>query len=125
MANPNFNRDRAAKILLDAAMVGDRAAAEKWKIAVETICRYRKRLETDAELSKALKLKKAEQDKAWADEIPAAIASCIEFIKNAAYACNPAEPEAVHAIAGALKILSEVSLTREVIEARLSAQEMN
>ncbi|MBD1911276.1 hypothetical protein [Leptolyngbya sp. FACHB-8] len=123
MASPNFDPSRAAIILLDAATMGDRATVEKYDISSRTLQRYRSRFASDQELSALVALKKAEQDRAWANEIPGAIAACIKFIGNAAQNLKPDDPEAVHAIAGAMKILSEIVMTREVIEARLSTKE--
>lgn len=123
MASPNFDPNRAAMILLDAATMGDRATVEKYDISSRTLQRYRSRLANDQELTALVAHKKAEQDKQWASEIPGAIAACIKFIANASQNLKPDDPEAVHAIAGAMKILSEIAMTREVIEARLSAME--
>lgn len=118
-----FNRDKAARILLDAATIGDRAACDKHEISLRTLQRYRSRLADDQELSRAVASKKAIQDKQWAQEIPAAIAAGIDFLKRAAQDCDSSHPDAVHAIAGAVKILSEVSLTRDVIDARLASED--
>lgn len=119
----SFNYERAAAALIDATLMGDRAAAEKYEISVKSIEGWRSRLETDEVLREFFYKKKALQDKAWANEIPAAIASCINFLKQASQECDSRDPDAVHAITGALKIMSEVSMTREVIDARLSGED--
>lgn len=123
MANPKFDRDKAAKIVLDASLMGDRAAADKWGVSERTVRHYRQKLDSDPEFAEVCQEKKAVQDAAWADEIPSAIASCIDFLKRASQSCNVNDPDAVHAIAGALKILGETSMTREVISARLAQQD--
>jgi hypothetical protein len=123
MAAPRFDRDKAAKILVDASTMGDAAAALKWGIAAETISRYRRKLESDPELSKEIKAKKRLQDQAWADDIPAALTAAIDYLKRASQDADTRDPDAIHAVAGAAKILSEIAITREVIDARLAEQD--
>lgn len=123
MANPNFDSDKAARILLDAISMGDRAACDKWQISTRTLVRYRERMNGDNSLAQAVREKKALQDRAWASEIPSAISSCVEFLRAASQEVSKTDPEAIHAVAGSLKILSEVLITREVIDARLAGQD--
>lgn len=103
--------------------MGDRAACDKHDISLRSLQRYRLRLDGDPVLAQAVAEKKALQDKAWANEIPAAIASCVDFLRRASQSCKEDDPDAVHAIAGALKIMSEVTMAREVIDARLSTED--
>lgn len=123
MAHGNFDIERAAKILIDATLMGDHAACDKWGITVRSLQRYRSRIDNDKEFRISVAQKKAEQDKAWANEIPTAISSCVEFLRAASQEVDKRDPEAIHAVAGSLKILSEVYITREVIDARLSGQD--
>lgn len=105
---------------MDAVTMGDRAACDKHDISLRTLQRYRSRLDDDPRLAQVVAEKKRLQDEAWADEIPSAIASCVQFLREASQQCDRKDPDAVHAISGAMKLLSEVSLTRKVIDARLS-----
>lgn len=118
-----FNYERAASALVDATLMGDRGAAEKYGVSVKSIEGWRSRLNSDELLREFFLKKKDEQDKAWANDIPAAIAACVSYLKSAAQQVSPTDPDAIHSIAGALKIMSEVSMTREVIDARLSGQD--
>lgn len=43
-----------------------------------------------------------------------------DFIMRAAQESDPTNPDAIHAIAGALKILAEIGLTKEIVDARLN-----
>jgi len=43
--------ERAARILVDAAEMGDRKAAEKWKVSQRTVENHRARLRTNPELA--------------------------------------------------------------------------
>lgn len=122
MPTPKFDRDRAAKILIDAATLGDAKACEKWNVTVRTLQNYRQRLAGDPELSQVFAEKKALQDKTWADEIPEMLKAGIDFLKRAAQEAEARDPDAVHAIAGAVKIVSEVQAMRKVIDARISGQ---
>jgi hypothetical protein len=111
--------DRVASILVEAAYYGEQSAAARWGISDRTILNYRNRLNEDEELSDIFALKKAAFENEWANEVPAAIRSALRFIVRAGEEANPKDPEAIHAVAGALKIVSEVELTREIINARL------
>ncbi len=123
MANPNFDRDKASKIVLDASLMGDRAAADKWGVSERTVRHYRHKLDSDPEFAEVCQEKKRIQDEAWADEIPSMLAAGITFLKEAAQQGDREDPDFVHAIAGAIKIVSEVHQVRRVIDARLSGED--
>ena len=116
---PRLDYEKAAVILVEAAYYGDAKTAERWGITDRTIQNYRGRLDSDPELSSYFALKKAAFENEWANEIPAAIRSALRFIVRAGELADPKNPEAIHAVAGALKIVTEVELTREIINARL------
>jgi hypothetical protein len=111
--------DRVALILVEALFFGDRPTAEKWGIHRRTIENYRKRLDDDSELVQIFQFKKEEFEGNWAQEIPVAIRKAIAFIGRSATEADPKDPQAIHAMAGAVKILAEVGLTKEIIDARL------
>lgn len=110
--------DRVALILVEAAFFGEKQTAQRWSISTKTIERYRARLDEDSELSGFVALKKQAFESSWADEIPASIRAGIRFLGEAAKRADYT-PESIHAIAGAVKILAEVGLTKEIIDARL------
>lgn len=114
--------DRAASILVEAAYYGEQVTAARWGVTDRTILNYRNRLDEDKELSDIFALKKAAFENEWAKEIPAAIRSALRFIVRAGEEANPKDPTAIFAIAGALKIVAEIELTREIINARLDRQ---
>jgi transposase-like protein len=119
---PAFNYDLASVVLVEAAFLGDKATSKKFGISTRTLQRWRKRLNEDGRLSSFVAQRKKELDKAWAEEMPIAIKASIDFIRRAAQEAAPNDPDAIHSIAGALKILSEVAMTREVLDARLARQ---
>jgi hypothetical protein len=118
-----FNYDKASFALVDALFMGDKAAAEKWEVSTRTIEDWRSRLPEDDKLQSEFKKKKRSRENAWATEIPETIKSALQFIKSATNHCDPADPEAVKAISGSLKILLDVDLTKQVLDARLAAME--
>jgi transposase-like protein len=115
-----FNYDKAARILADSTMMRDSDAAKKHGVCEETIRRYRIRFEKDARLREMVAEKKQIQDVRWADRITNAIASAVDFLDRAAKAADPQDPEAIHAIAGALKMLGEVQMAREMLDERIA-----
>lgn len=115
-------RDKVAKILVEATVIGDKAAADKNGISLRTLWRYRSQLKagTDSELTASVSDKKAVIEKGWADEIPGALRSAVEFLRKAAEQADPKDPEAIHSVAGSMKLLSEVAATWKVLDARLA-----
>lgn len=117
-----LNLDRAAMILVEAAYYGDKKTAEKHGISERTISNYRSRLAEDGELSVFFHIKKQEFEDKWADELPAAIRAGIQYLAKAANEADPKDPKAIYSIAGALKILADVALTKKVLDARITGR---
>lgn len=122
MAAPNFNIERAAMLLVEAMYTSDKEVARKHKVSERTLRRYRERLDSDPELAALVRLKKEQADSDWSAGLFPAIRGALEFIARATKECDPSDPDAVHAISGALKITSEVAVTKQVIDARLADQ---
>jgi len=122
MAAPNFNAEKAAMALVDALLTTDIAAAEKWEVSRRTILNWRKRLDTDPEFARLFQEKRAAVEKEWADELPAAIRASVDFIKRSAQSTNVSDPDMLHSVAGALKILTETAAMRQLLDARLAPQ---
>lgn len=124
MAIKKLNYERAAKILCDAVLMGDRRAAEKWKTTIRTIIKYRKRLETDEELGSHVRRLQEKQDADWAGEIPGVLAEGMAYLR-AAFVENlnsdqgTANPEMIAALTGAIDTLADIDLTRQLIKERL------
>src|SRR5512133_899624 len=111
-------RDRAAMALASAAVVGDKAAAKAHKCSTRSLRHWRKLAETVPELAAACREKKATVEADWAEKLPGAIQSCIDFLKRAAETAM-VDPDMVHSVAGALKILNETAISRRVLDVRL------
>lgn len=119
---PTFNYELASTVLVEAAYQGDDVAAKKYGVSVRSVRRWRKRIDEDERLASFVRIKKDRMEQRWADELPSAIRASITYLQNAAQEVNKRDPDAIHAVAGALKILSDVALTKEVLDARLAKQ---
>ena len=115
-----FNRERAATILAEAALVGDTRAAKRHGVDPSTIWRWRKRMERDPDLHALANQKRAALERAWVGAATESLRKAAEFLGRAAEEMSPQNPEHVHAVAGAFKLLSEALIARDVIDARLA-----
>lgn len=117
-----FNYERAAVALVEAAYYGDGPAAKRYRLSERSIRNYRKRLENDIDLAALFLIKKQQFEDGWAEELPGAIRAAIRFLGKAANAADPCDHQAIHSVAGALKILADVTLTKKVLDARLTGR---
>lgn len=115
-----FKYEFASIVLVEAAFFGDKPTAAKYGVSLRSIHNYRKRLNEDTKLAELFRIKKDQMEQEWAEEMPAAIRASIEFLRKAATEAKTTDPDVIHAIAGALKILSDVAMTKKVIDARLA-----
>jgi hypothetical protein len=92
----------------------------------KSLHRYRARLSGDGELSKELSRvvceKKTISDLGWAAEIPSMLQAGIAFLRRAATEASVTDPDVIHSIAGAVKIVAEVQAMRDVLDARILEQ---
>lgn len=63
---------------MDAAYLGDEAAAKKWKITTRTIHNYRERLATDDKLSELFHQKNKRAEVGWASRLKATMGSILD-----------------------------------------------
>jgi len=101
---------------------GDREAALECGVSRRSIYRWRAVVakSPDGELAQSVRAKKERVEQAWADELNEAILAATRFLHRSAEEGNPKDPSMVHSIAGALKMLSEVSIGQKLLDARLS-----
>jgi len=116
----SFNMERAAEVLLEAAISGDAQAAKKYGVSPRSLDNWRKRLNTDPIFSEFFQGKKALRDQAWGDKLPAAYNAILQFLEESAKAASNTDPESIKAMTLALKTLSEIRLTERVLDARLN-----
>lgn len=118
-----YSDDMMARILVEAAYCGDDATCQKYGLSDRTLRRWRASLPDSPALSELVRIKKREYDKRWADEAPETIKAGMDFIKRAAQEGNSKNPDMVHAVAGGIKIVSEIMAVREYLDAKLNNTE--
>lgn len=123
MARKKFTDDQILQILVEAAYKGDDYVSKLYGITDRTVRNWKNRLNFDVGFSKLFYEKKRLFEREWATELPTAIKAAIEACKRAVQSLDPSDPDGAHAIAGILKILSEIATMREVLDARLSGQD--
>jgi hypothetical protein len=114
-----LNYERAARILTDAAYYGDEKSAEKWEITSKTIRNYRERLKTDPQLSALFQKFRQKFEAEWKPELARSIFVTVRKIAEMVEAVDTAHPcaEMLEALTGAVKALSEIAITTEVLNA--------
>lgn len=114
----SFNTGRAAMVLCDAMIMGDRKAAEKWGITQRTVQKYRHRLENDEQLRTLTNKYRQQQTEKWLEDIPVAMSAMIDYFTRAAQELSPQSATAADIVA-AFEAIADIQLTQKVIEARL------
>ena len=112
--------DRRARILIDAMYMGEKDAAKKHGVSIRSIMNWKKELGNDSEFSTIFRKYANEREKSWADEIPAALEASINFLKSAANEASPKNADVIKAISGATQVLSDVAITKDIIDARIA-----
>ncbi|MCC6649093.1 MAG: hypothetical protein IT374_26430 [Polyangiaceae bacterium] len=120
MAKPGIDRERVATVLVEASLQGDKKTSERYDITTRTLQNWRNRLSQDVELSRLFAAKKKLATEEWASGLAPAIRGAIDFLHRATNDADVKDPAVIHAIAGALKILSGVAVTSRVLDARLA-----
>jgi hypothetical protein len=115
----SFNHERAAMMLCDAVMMGDRKAAMKWDISLRTICNWRERLENDEKLRNLMQEYREKQTEKWLEDIPIDMSAIIQFFLKAAQEMNSSKADDVTAVVAVFEAITDVDLTQKIIEARL------
>lgn len=115
MAPPKRDNARAARALVDAALLGDATACAKHEITSRTLQRYRAALETDEELSAFYaQLSRAVTTQNWATELNI---THVRKLGTMTRDLPGSTAENISAVTGAVKVLSEIAITREILGA--------
>jgi hypothetical protein len=115
-----FNYERAAKVLADAAIIGDVTAAQKYQISTQSIKNWRKRLESDPSLAQFFDDTKVKVENNWLAEIPQVLSAFNKFFLRAAELADPKDPRVIEAMASGVKALAGIKLTQQVIDAGIA-----
>lgn len=118
MAAPKRDNLRAARALVDAALQGDATACAKHEITARTLQRYRAALETDEELSAFYaQLSRTVTTQNWANELNVTLTTAIRKQGDLIRGITTSSAENISAVTGAIKALSEIAITRDVLGA--------
>jgi hypothetical protein len=113
-----FDRERAAKILCDAAIVGDLAASLKWGAAKRSIRHYRHKLKTDEKLRRLTREMMDKQNNAWANQVPVVLSTAMGYLEQA-FLCGietgAEDSERIKALTSAMSALADIELTRQAL----------
>jgi len=109
-----------AQIIVEADCGNDKVTAARHGISLRSLQRYRKESQENDALSRIVARKRELIEANWAEELPTAIRAGIDYIKTACMEAKNTDPLMVRAIVGAVKILTEVAITKDVIDARLT-----
>ncbi len=115
-----FKPHLAAVVLVEAAYRGDDEAAARWNVTTTSIRNWRARLDQDAEFCAIFANKKDRFEAGWRDELGSALRAGIDFLRRAAMVANPRDHEVIFSIAGAVKILADVNVSMDILNARLA-----
>ena len=117
------DNERAARLLVEAALHGDVKVSEQAGITRQTIHNYRKALSEDADLLRLfIQYSNELLTRTWADELESALTLTITTLVQHISGLESFTPESIKAITEALKALSEIAMTREVLNAGQSEQ---
>jgi len=112
MAKPEIDREEAIRVLLDAAVSGDRTASKRAGIDERTLRRWRVRLASDPELSAAFRAKNEAADRSWKAARRETLGKLIRAI-----AAKIDDPDTTMGeLSNATKILGELEITQGVLD---------
>ena len=112
---PKYTPERAAAILAEAEVFGDRKTCERWSITRQTLHNYRVRLRTDEALLQLYTLKTRMLLLDWQQDatkcLKVGLAKLTEMIPDA----TKHDADTIHAIAGAMKIVGELRIAHDAL----------
>ena len=116
MATPKLDREKAIRVLIDAARLGNRKACELHKITERTLWNYRNRFESDPQLTEAFRVKNAVEDRSWKAARRSALTAGIQRLEEL---IALALPDQIRDVANAVKVLGELEITQGVLDGDL------
>lgn len=117
-AGRNFNYEKAAMVLVNAILEGDKLTADKFGISVRTVKRYRELAKKDEYLAQ-LVTKRTDKFADDHDQMVAkANAAVIALLERTCAATEKADSDLLHATFGAYKIINENQLFRKLVNER-------
>jgi AcrR family transcriptional regulator len=121
---PAQDRQEMVKMLVEAALLGDTAAAKKYKVTTRTLQNYRKLLKDDPTFF-ALFQQTGNNllTRPWAEDLNDGLKRTIEKIIEMVEAQNKRNPAALEAVVKAFSAMAEMQLAKEVLSAASGEQD--
>jgi hypothetical protein len=112
--------ERIAEILVEATRGRDwQGTAAKHGISERTLYRWQARIATDPKLADLVSKRSEQSSATWASEADATLLECVRFIRKAATEGDPQNPDQVHSVAGAMKLLGELDTAKKFLQLRI------
>ncbi|ARV58044.1 hypothetical protein BZZ01_04810 [Nostocales cyanobacterium HT-58-2] len=108
-----FPYERAAVVLAESELFGDKQTAKRWGISDRTIRNYRTRMSEDEHLAALFHLKKEALTKDWQSDATKALK--VSLNKLVELVQDNGKPDQIHAVAGAVKIVGELKIAFEAL----------
>lgn len=114
-----FDLERKAQVIVEAVTLGNKAASQRNSLSERTVRRYIREVEKNPELSRIVQTKKRLVEENWVAQIDGAILAGINYLERSSLEL-PVTPEGTHAVAGAIKLLSEVKIRHQLVDIRIA-----
>lgn len=96
-----------------------RTAGKKYGITRKTIAKYIKELDPTSTLALLIQKELRQQEQSWAQDIEPAIKEGIKYLMKAYNSLDPTDPNAVAIVTASIEKLSELAMTRKILQARM------
>jgi hypothetical protein len=119
-----FKPEVAAAVLVTAAYTTDDIACKQFGVSLRSLQNWRKRIHEDKEFAETFATKAKVASEKWAEKLPPVLTKALgvieQFLEDVA--ANPSlrrNPAMIQTIVGAFRLLADVNLTSQVLNARL------
>lgn len=120
---PKPSQAKIAKALADSKRMTDREAADLNGIGVSTLRRWRSEVKDDSPIAAEIEHNlRTDVQINWADGVPSAIASAVDFLTRAGRELDPESYRAVDSVTRAMSALVEAEAMYKMMQAREKPQ---
>ena len=116
---PRLRFDLAARIIAEAEFSPDKIVCERYGVSQRTLQRYRVQMAEDPKLADCVASQKEALEAEWVSDAIRTMRCQFRFLRKAARTADAKDPAAIHAIAGAMKLLGDGVAGSRIIDARL------
>lgn len=116
---PRLRYELAARIIAEAEFSPDKLVCARYGITTRTLQRYRVQMAEDEKLSACVASQKDVLESEWVSDAIRTMRCQFRFLRKAAQTADAKDPAAIHAIAGAMKLLGDGVAGSRIIDARL------